>query len=86
MIDDTPELVDPIMHMILEEDRGYRIVYDSSSSPLDNYREHVFLRMRVNTELVQQYPERFALVQKEHKERIANVERRIAAANHTEIN
>ncbi len=80
MIDDTPELVDPIMHMILEEDRGYRIVYDSSSSPLDNYREHVFLRMRVNTELVQQYPDRFAAVQKEHEERIANLERRIAAA------
>ncbi len=79
MIDDTPELVDPIMHMILEADRGYRIVYDSSSSPLDNYREHVLLRMRVNTELVQQYPERFAAVCADYAKQLADIEQKMSA-------
>ena len=55
------------------------IVYDSSSSPLDNYREHVLLRMRVNTELVPQYPERFAAVCADYAKQLADIEQKMSA-------
>ena len=79
IIDETPELVDPLLPHVFAEEPFYRQVYDNTKTLLENYHDHVFFSARIDMQLVQQYPEKFQGLCRVYEQKIADLERQMAA-------
>jgi Initiator Replication protein len=86
IIYETPEIVDPLLPYIFAEEPFYRQVYDNTKTLLDNYHDHVFFSARLDMQLVQQYPEKFQGIYQVYEQKIADLERKIAAHQSSHLN
>lgn len=75
----TPEIVDAILPKVFAEEPFYRQVYDNAKTLLENYLDHVFFSARIDLQLVQQYPEKFQVLQQIYEQKIAAIEQKITA-------
>ena len=78
-IDTTPHLVEEVLQEIFVQEPFYRQLYDRTRTLRENYQAHVFLSARIDTQLIQKYPEHFHAVAHTYEQRLGEIEQQIAA-------
>ena len=58
---ESPEIVEDFLQALFVEEPFFRHMYDSSRTLLENYQDHIFLSVRIDTHLMQQYPDKFQI-------------------------
>jgi hypothetical protein len=78
-IDTTPHLVEGALQEIFVQEPFYRQLYDRTRTLRENYQAHVFLSARIDTQLIQKYPEHFHAVAHTYELHLGEIEQQIAA-------
>jgi hypothetical protein len=78
-IEAMPAFVEEVAQSLGTEAPFLRTRYDSERTAMENYRQSVFFAAHVHTKLREQYPDRFAAMDKSYAEKIAEVDRKMAA-------
>jgi hypothetical protein len=78
-IDTTPHLVEGALQEFFVQEPFYHQLYDRTRTLQENYQAHVFLSARIDTQLIQKYPEHFHAVTHTYEQRLGEIEQQIAA-------
>ena len=79
IVTDNPEIVENLLQVILKESPVTRALYDEVRTPIQHYQSSPIFSSLVDKKLMTEYPQRFEILLKTHRDKVAIIEHEIAA-------
>ena len=79
IVTDNPEIAEQLLQAILKESSVTRALYDAAKTPMQHYQNSPIFSSLVDKKLMTEYPQRFEILLKTHRDKVALIEHEIAA-------